>query len=135
MTKLTKVQKALKENAPHIDDDALETLRLMSVMKKAVENELIEGATGKEVVLDVRRIADAHIQSIAYWMCMSSIMDDHDSMISSAMEVAVKLLNELPQARAAWKQSVANHGIPAHVQIIDENLMEDKSVTNPARTN
>jgi hypothetical protein len=134
VTKLTKVQKALKASAPHIDDEALETLRLMSVMKKAVENELIEGATGKEVVLDVRRIVDAHIQSIAYWMCMSSIMDDHDSMISSAMEVAVKLLNELPQARAAWKQSVANHGIPAHVQIIDENLM-DKSVTNPARTN
>jgi hypothetical protein len=135
VTKLTKVQKALKASAPHIDDDTLDTWRLMTVMKKAVEDELIEGATGKEVVLDVRRIVDAHVQSIAYWMCMSSIMDDRDNMINAAMEVSMKLLNELPQARAAWKQSVANHGIPAHVQIIDENLMEDKSVTNPARTN
>jgi hypothetical protein len=62
VAKLTNMQKALKASAPHIDDDSLDTLRLMAVMKNAVENELIEGTTGKDVVLDVRRIVDAHIQ-------------------------------------------------------------------------
>jgi hypothetical protein len=134
VAKLTNMQKALKASAPHIDDDSLDTLRLMAVMKNAVENELIEGTTGKDVVLDVRRIVDAHIQSVAYWMCMSSTMDDVDHRIRAAMEICTKLLNELPQARAAWKQNVAENGIPDNMQIIDENLM-DESVTNPAKSN
>lgn len=134
MTKKTKVQETLQALAPQLDDDALETLRLMAVMKNAVEAELAEGTTDHNVVLSVHRIVDAHIQSIAYWMCMSSIMDDEDSMVVYAMEFATKLLHEFPHARAAWKQIVADRGMPDHVAIIDENLM-DKSVTNPARTN
>jgi hypothetical protein len=134
VAKLTKIQQALKASAPQLDDETLDTLRLIVVMKKAIEDELIESATDKNVVLDVRRIVDAHIQSIAYWMCASSIMDDKDSMVNVAREFSIKLLHELPHARAAWKQNVAENGLPDNIAIVDENLM-DKSVTNPTRNN
>src|SRR3954467_14103362 len=124
MTKLTRVQEALASdpNTSDMDNFDREVLRLMAVMKRAIEAEVSEipqGSNG-EAVLDAQVIVEAHLKSVAYWLGMSSAIDDTSHLLDTIASLGAKLLRDTYHARQSFKHFKKSGMLPENVQIIDE---------------
>jgi len=109
-----------------MDNFDQEVLRLMAVMKRAIETEVSEAPQGSngEAVLDAHVIVDAHLKSVAYWLGMSSAIDDTSQLLDTVASLGAQLLRETYHARQSFKRFREAGMLPENVQIIDENRMD-----------
>jgi hypothetical protein len=131
---MTKTERAIREAFPEMPDSQVQNLRLLSVLKQAVDKELADGTPAdskgvRQVFMDMEEIVDAHVCAIAYYMGLSSIADCPENIIAFALEVARQLIEEIHGARQAFKAHVAS-GAEMEFNIIDANLMAQGSTAN-----
>jgi hemerythrin-like domain-containing protein len=128
---MTETERKIREAFPDMVDQHVQNLRLLSVLKNALDKELADGTPPdskgvKNIIMNMNEVVDAHVCCIAYYMGLSVVADDPESIIAVSLELATRLTKEIHGARRAYKEHLAS-GNDCGFEVIDANLMGQSS--------